>query len=54
MTPFSFHRPATLNEAVGLLGENERQSKDLAGGQSLLLALKERVLRPDRSISIAS
>ena len=54
MTPFSFHRPSTLNEAVGLLGESERQAKVLAGGQSLLLALKERVLRPDRIMSIAS
>ena len=54
MTPFSFHRPATLNEAVSLLGESERQAKVLAGGQSLLLALKERVLRPDRIMSIAS
>ena len=54
MTPFSFHRPSTLEDAVSLLGETDRQAKILAGGQSLLLALKERLARPERLMSIAS
>ena len=39
---------------MSLLGESDRQAKILAGGQSLLLALKERLVRPERVMSIAS
>ena len=54
MTPFTFHRPSTLQDAVSLLAESGRQTKILSGGQTLLLALKERLARPERVISIAS
>ena len=54
MTPFTYHRPASLGDAVALLGESERQAKVIAGGQSLLLALKERTVRPARLMSLAS
>ena len=54
MTPFTYHRPASLGDAVALLGESDRQAKVLAGGQSLLLALKERTVRPARLMSLAS
>jgi carbon-monoxide dehydrogenase medium subunit len=53
LTPFSFHRPATLNDAVGVLAEAGPNAKVIAGGQSLLLALKERHVRPSSVISIA-
>ena len=53
MTPFSFHRPTTLNDAVGVLAAAGPDAKILAGGQSLLLALKERNTRPSSVISIA-
>lgn len=53
MTPFSFHRAASVGDAVALLGEPDCQAKVLAGGQSLMLALKERTLRPERLLSVA-
>ena len=52
MTPFSFHRPTTLNDAVGVLASAGPDAKIIAGGQSLLLALKERNTRPSSVISI--
>lgn len=53
MTPFSFHRPTTLDDAVGVLAQAGPNAKIIAGGQSLLLALKERQVRPSSVISIA-
>jgi aerobic carbon-monoxide dehydrogenase medium subunit len=53
LTPFSFHRPTTLNDAVGALAAAGPDAKIIAGGQSLLLALKERNTRPSSVISIA-
>ncbi len=43
-----------MEGAIGLLAESEHQAKVIAGGQSLLLALKERLARPERLLSIAS
>ena len=54
MTPFTYHRPADLSEAVRLLADAAATTKLLAGGQSLLLALKDRTLRPTRLLSVAS
>lgn len=54
MTPFTYRRPADLNEAVSLLAAGTATTKLLAGGQSLLLALKERALRPTCVLSLAS
>jgi aerobic carbon-monoxide dehydrogenase medium subunit len=54
MTPFSYYRPANVQEAVQLLSDDAANTKVLAGGQSLLLALKERTLRPGRVLSVGS
>jgi len=54
MTPFTYQRPAELAEAVRLLAAGAATTKLLAGGQSLLLALKERTLRPTCVLSLAS
>ena len=54
MTPFTYHRPLDLSDAVAMLGEPDRQARVIAGGQSLLLWMKDRSARPDRLISIAS
>jgi carbon-monoxide dehydrogenase medium subunit len=43
---FEYHRPATLDEAVGLLGRYGEDARPLAGGQSLLPILKLRLLEP--------
>jgi carbon-monoxide dehydrogenase medium subunit len=49
---FEYDRPATLDEAVGLLALHARTAKVLAGGQSLLPLLKLRLARPERLIDI--
>ena len=42
---FAYHRPESLSEALDLLGEGE-DVRPLAGGQSLLPAMKLRMSRP--------
>jgi carbon-monoxide dehydrogenase medium subunit len=41
--PFDYHRPGTLGEAIGLLSRYGAEAKVLAGGMSLLPALKLRL-----------
>ena len=41
--PFDYHRPGTLDEAIGLLARYGDQAKVLAGGMSLLPTLKLRL-----------
>jgi len=41
--PFDYHRPATLDEAIGLLARYGDQAKVLSGGMSLLPTLKLRL-----------
>jgi len=45
MVDFDYARPATLNEALALLQEHA-EARALAGGQTLLPALKQRLARP--------
>ncbi len=54
MTPFSYQRPESLDAATAALAAAGPGAKILAGGQSLLLALKERQARPSGLISLAS
>ena len=49
--PFAYHRPATLDEAVALLAENE-DAKPLAGGQSLVPMLNFRLARPSALVDL--
>ncbi len=49
--PFDYLRPATLNEALRLLGEREN-CRVLAGGQSLMPMLNFRYVYPDALIDI--
>ena len=41
--PFDYHRPGTLDEAIGLLARYGTEAKVLSGGMSLLPALKLRL-----------
>ena len=41
--PFDYHRPSTLDEAIGLLSRHGDDAKVLSGGMSLLPALKLRL-----------
>ena len=47
--PFDYSAPETLEEALGLLGDD---SRPLAGGQSLVPLLNFRLARPDRLIDL--
>lgn len=41
--PFDYHRPSSLDEAIGLLKQHGAQAKVLSGGMSLLPTLKLRL-----------
>jgi carbon-monoxide dehydrogenase medium subunit len=50
--PFTYHRPASLEEALALLGEHGEQAKILAGGQSLVPLLSLRLAHPSHLVDI--
>jgi carbon-monoxide dehydrogenase medium subunit len=50
--PFTYHRPASLDEALALLGEHGDQAKILAGGQSLVPLLSLRLAHPSHLVDI--
>jgi aerobic carbon-monoxide dehydrogenase medium subunit len=50
---FSYLTPATAAEAVALLGQHGPQAQVIAGGQTLLLAMKTRTARPAVLVSLA-
>jgi len=50
---FTYHRPASLDEAVALLAELE-DARPLAGGHSLLPAMKLRLSTPAALVDLAS
>lgn len=52
MAGFRYHRPDTVEEAVGLLAEHGTDAKVLAGGQSLIPLLALRLSRPEHVIDI--
>src|SRR5208282_3314029 len=49
---FDYVRPATLDEALGLLGKHGEDAKVLAGGHSLIPAMKLRLAQPKIVIDI--
>src|ERR1700739_4419661 len=51
MYAFTFHRPQTVRQAVGLLGKNE-DAKLLAGGQTLLPTMKLRLAAPPEIVDM--
>lgn len=51
-TQFDYLTPATLNEAVSLLGQHADEAKILAGGHSLIPAMKLRLATPQVLIDI--
>jgi carbon-monoxide dehydrogenase medium subunit len=52
MPVFCYHRPATVEEAVGLLAEYGGDAKILAGGQSLVPLLALRLSHPEHLVDI--
>ncbi|KUI37586.1 carbon monoxide dehydrogenase [Mycobacterium sp. IS-1496] len=51
--PFAYHRPATVTEAVQMLGEFGEDAKILAGGQSLVPMLAMRLTHFEHLIDIS-
>lgn len=51
--PFTYHRPASLDEALDLLAEHGDEAKVLAGGQSLIPLMAIRLARPAVLVDIA-
>jgi aerobic carbon-monoxide dehydrogenase medium subunit len=52
MKPFTYLRPASAAEAAGALGDHNGDARMIAGGQSLLLAMKDRLERPSVLVSL--
>ena len=50
--PFDYHAPRTLDEAIALLGRLGDSAKILAGGQSLIPAMRFRLAAPDALVDI--
>ena len=51
-SPFAFHRPADLHEALEVLAEVGRDGKVLAGGQSLVPLMSMRLAAPGHLVDI--
>jgi aerobic carbon-monoxide dehydrogenase medium subunit len=49
---FIYEKPETITAALSLLGEKDRDSKIIAGGQSLVAMMNFRMARPERLIDI--
>jgi aerobic carbon-monoxide dehydrogenase medium subunit len=50
---FDYHRPSTIDEAIALLTRHGDDAKLLAGGHSLIPAMKLRLARPSVVVDIA-
>lgn len=50
--PFSYHRPSSVEEAVGLLAAHGGEAKIIAGGQSLMPMLAFRLLAPAALVDV--
>ncbi|QIB32543.1 FAD binding domain-containing protein [Ancylobacter pratisalsi] len=53
MFPFTYHRPADLDAVCGLLAGND-EAKLLAGGQTLIATLKQRLASPTDLIDLSA
>jgi xanthine dehydrogenase YagS FAD-binding subunit len=52
MKPFEYATPATIEEAVALLGSTWGQTEILAGGTDLLTSLKQQITTPKQVVSL--
>ena len=50
--PFSYHRPATVADAVKLLADLGEEARPLAGGHSLIPMMKLRLATPDHLVDL--
>ena len=52
MKNFRYLEPTSVSKATRLLQEHGWQAKAMAGGQSLILLLREGLIRPDFVVSL--
>ncbi|MBU6401109.1 MAG: FAD binding domain-containing protein, partial [Verrucomicrobia bacterium] len=52
MKAFAYAAPKTLKEATALLEDNWGKTEILAGGTDLITSLKQRLVAPDRLVSL--
>jgi len=52
MTPFEYHTPHTLSEAISMLDPEDPDIRPVGGGTAIMLMMKAGVLRPTRLIGL--
>ncbi len=52
MNNFQYHRPQSMEEALGLLADHGDDARIISGGTSLLLFMKQRLVQPGHLISL--
>jgi aerobic carbon-monoxide dehydrogenase medium subunit len=50
--PFDYHRPRSIDEAIGLLTTHGEAARVVAGGHSLIPMMKLRLARPDHLVDL--
>jgi aerobic carbon-monoxide dehydrogenase medium subunit len=50
--PFEYHRPRSLDEAVGLLARHGEDARVVAGGHSLIPMMKLRLAKPEHLVDL--
>jgi carbon-monoxide dehydrogenase medium subunit len=50
--PFAYHRPQSLQEAIGLLAQHGQDARVVAGGHSLIPIMKLRLAKPEQLVDL--
>ena len=50
--PFTYHRPRSLHDAIGLLAEHGENGRVVAGGHSLIPMMKLRLAKPEHLVDL--
>jgi carbon-monoxide dehydrogenase medium subunit len=50
--PFAYHRPRSIDEALGLLTQHGEEARVVAGGHSLIPMMKLRLARPEHLVDL--
>jgi carbon-monoxide dehydrogenase medium subunit len=50
--PFAYHRPQSLQEAIGLLARHGQDARVVAGGHSLVPMMKLRLAKPEQFVDL--
>src|SRR3954464_1752229 len=53
LRPFVFERPETVDEALDLIARHGSDARILAGGQSLLILMRQRLVQPAVVVSLS-